>query len=71
MGKEKIIYVGELKKKDVSVEDGGQAMVSDPFSTNGDNGMFVRIQSWDEKKKHEDFKKFQGRKIRVTIETVD
>lgn len=69
MGKEKI---GELKKKDVSVEDGGQALVSDPFNSDKEvDGMFVRIQSWDEKKKHEDFKKFQGRKIRVTIETID
>lgn len=69
---ERIVFVGALKKKDVSVEDSGQALVGDPFSaSSGDDGMFVRIQSWDSKKKHVDFKKFQGKRIRVTIETID
>jgi len=36
-----------------------------------DNGMFVRVCSWDENKNHEDFKKFVGRRIKITIETID
>ena len=36
-----------------------------------DNGMFIRIQSWDENKKHKEFKTFMGRKVKITIETID
>lgn len=65
------IFETILKPEEVLKEDGGQAMVftvSDPFQE--ENGLFVRIQSWDENKEHTEFKKFEGRKIRITIETI-
>lgn len=60
-----------LKPEEVIKEDGGQAMIftaSTPFEE--EMGLFVRIQSWDEKKEHTEFKNFEGRKIRITIETI-
>jgi hypothetical protein len=71
MKTEKVVYTGKLE--DVANEDGGMALISEPFAGPNaeDNGMFVKIQSWDEECKHDDFKKFQGRKIKVTIETID
>ena len=68
----KKIFEGDINKENTDVEDGGQALITyiaEPTDT--DNGMFIRIQSWDEQLKHEEFKKFEGRKIRITIETID
>ena len=68
---EEKVFETILKPEEVIKEDGGQAMVftvSDPFQE--ENGLFVRIQSWDENKEHTEFKKFEGRKIRITIETI-
>jgi hypothetical protein len=66
----KISFIGKLDQ--VTTEDGGQALISDPFELSaGDNGIFVRVQSWDEEKEHKEFKKFQDKEIRITVETVD
>lgn len=58
---------------DVKFEDGGQAMIiRNGLSDNEEeNGMFVKLQSWDENKEHKVLKKFVGRNIRITIETID
>lgn len=69
---EKKVFEKRLNPEEAQKEDGGQAIiftVSEPFEE--ENGMFVRIQSWDDKKEHTDLKKFEGRKIRITIETID
>lgn len=59
----------------VDKEDDGQALIATidntPEEESGEAGLFVRLQSWDSKKEHTDFNKFFGRKIRVTIETID
>lgn len=58
----------------VDVEDGGQAKIfhADGIDTDeSENGVFVRIQSWDENCIHANFNKLLGRKIKITIETVD
>ncbi len=66
---------GHIEKENTDVEDNGQALITTidfrDTSEDEDNGMFVRIQSWDEKCQHTEFKKFEGRKIRITIETID
>lgn len=33
--------------------------------------MFVRIQSWDENEDHRDARRWEGKKVRVTIEEID
>jgi len=56
---------------EIDTEDGGQAKIFTASKDDLDNGVFVRICSWDENKNHEDFKKFVGRRIKITIETID
>lgn len=53
-------------------EDSGCALIED-VGTDGveDNGVFVRIQSWDETKEHKDFNALKGKRVRVTIEVVE
>lgn len=55
---------------DVQTDDGGQALIYSLYDDDKENGLFVRIQSWDESKEHEDFKKLVGKRIKVTIETI-
>jgi hypothetical protein len=53
-------------------EDGGCALIATlDGNEEKDAGIFVRVQSYDEYKKHEDFSKLLGKKIRVTIEVVE
>jgi hypothetical protein len=71
--------------RNVTVEDGGAALIANVEEDDNDLGTFVRIQSWDdrgpdEKDLHSDFKALVGttkrgrvappRKVRVTIEVV-
>ena len=52
-------------------EDGGQALIcyfGDYDDT--DSGMFVRLQSWDERNKngHPEADRLKGKRVRITIE---
>jgi hypothetical protein len=62
---------------EVKTEDGGCAKIGHLSSGKGDNGFFVRLQSWDErdsadKQRHETFNGLvkQGKKLRITIEEI-
>ena len=65
------VIVDTLKVEDMGCEDGGKFL---DFSVNNtpdeDNGMYVRICSWDDTKKHEELQKFIGKKVRVTIRVI-
>jgi hypothetical protein len=52
------------------IEDGGQAIIAE-VGGDKDAGMFVRIQSWDETMRHAEIEPFLGKRVRVTIETLD
>ena len=64
-------------------EDGGQALIWDSPSFPPESedladdvpGVFVRFQSWDEsprgQRNHNIFQQFVGKKIRITIESLD
>lgn len=54
-------------EEDYSVQDGGRARVQ-TFRTSDEDGLFVRLQSWSDDGTHEDWKKFAGKKVRVTVE---
>jgi hypothetical protein len=54
----------------VSIEDGGQARIME-FDSPGEEGIFVRIQSWSESKEHGAMDLLMGRRVRVTIEVID
>jgi len=72
MKKHIVIFEQKIKERDVEVEDGGSAkIVCVDGAMQEDNGMFVKLQSWDEELKHTDFNKFVGRKVRITVETID
>jgi hypothetical protein len=72
MEQDKHIIEGQIFRADVQTEDGGQAkIVTLAQHPEDENGMFVKIQSWDETLKHEEFEKFVGRKVKVTIEAID
>lgn len=75
---------GEVRKsthRDPSfdIEDSGQAIIItalEPVTTkelvdSGGNGMFVRVQSWDDDRIHADLRQFNGKRIRVTVEAID
>lgn len=61
---------------ETSTEDGGAALIAEPIpfdtlNSDEDNGMFVKIQSWDEDTEHTDMQKLIGKKVRITIEIID
>lgn len=57
---------------EVSVEDSGMAKFFEieekPYAM---NGMFVKVISWDESLAHTDFNEFIGKKVKITIETIE
>jgi hypothetical protein len=69
----KKVFIETLLPEGLEVEDGGLYkgfVVTGEDSTN--NGMYVRVCSWDEEEgTHEEFNHFVGRKVKVTIETID
>ena len=74
----KIVIEDEIKPGEISTEDGGQAKIwtSSAYPPEDDvlddPGVFFRFQSWDEKgQKHSIFNQFVGKKVRITIESLD
>ena len=58
-----------------SIEDGGSAIITEPFSINtgnsdDENGLTVRINSWDENNVHADLNLLKGKKINIIIEVL-
>ena len=56
---------------DIEREDGGQAVIITLDSGSTRNGMFVRLQSWDETKEHAALQPFLDKRLRVTVEVLD
>lgn len=57
---------------DLHKEDGGLALIAENIEHDPDalNGMFVRLQSWDDAKQHKTLRAFAGKKVRVTVEVI-
>ena len=60
----------------LDIEDGGQAIICEPFPINtghsdDENGMFIKLQSWDEDTVHKDFNLIKGKKVKITLEFFD
>lgn len=67
-----MVIITEMKQEEIDIEDGGQALI---FTATQDDeedidGMFVRVQSWDETKKHKEMSQFIGKKIKITVEVI-
>ena len=60
-----------IRDDEFDVEDGGCAVICDFGGDDVVANMFVRVQSWDDDKQHEQFKKMIGHKVRVTVEILD
>lgn len=55
-----------------SYEDGKMACICSVYSEpDSDNGMFVRVQSYDFKCEHMEITPFLNRKVRITVEVLD
>lgn len=72
----KIIYqeLVDIDAKDFKSEDGGMALILDDLGgieVHGDDCLFVRLQSWDDDKKHPLMNSLIGKKVRITIEVED
>lgn len=74
----KIVIEDEIKPAAISTEDSGCAKIwtSSAYPPEDkvldDPGVFFRFQSWDEKgKTHDLFSQFIGKKVRITIESLD
>lgn len=53
-------------------QDGGMAVILTLYPDDDDDRQtFVRFQSWDDAKQHGDIAPFLGKRLRVTVETVD
>jgi hypothetical protein len=70
----KVIEV-KITKSHVDLEDSGCAKIvhcNDIFEENQDEGMFVRLHSWSNTPRvHPELDQFIGRKVRITVETID
>lgn len=61
-----------LNPDDLTIEDGGMFRSFDiEPDDEQENGIFFRFNSWDDTTEHTDFKKFEGKKIKLTIEIVE
>ncbi len=60
----------KLDKLDVGIEDGG-AYRHVLISEDTEDGLFFDFKSWSNNREHLEFDKFIGRKVRITIETID
>ena len=55
----------------VDVDDGGRAMVASIEGDDPNSGFFVELRSWSEILDHGTIKSLLGRKVRVTVETIE
>jgi len=75
-----IIKVIEMQHEETWKDDGNAARIIH-VDDGEENGMFVCIQSWEQDllsprvfegpEHHADLKKLEGKRIRVTVETID
>ena len=63
----KIVF--EQKVSVVLVEDAECARIVE--FDDDDSHLSVRLHSWDEECVHGEFNKFYGKKVRITVETID
>jgi hypothetical protein len=54
----------------VSIQDGGMSMIAE-LGTGNEEGLFVRLQSWDPSKEHSELTSMLGRRISVTVKVLD
>lgn len=70
---EKFKKVIEDAKVVYEKEDSGQALICYFGDSSEESGLFVRLQSWDERNKngHTEAERLRGKRVRITIEELD
>ena len=63
----KVVLEGTV---DTTEEDSGQAMIAQIEDERVDE-FFVRLQSWSEERRHIVMRHLAGKRVRVTVETID
>lgn len=66
----KKVFEERVSENDIDTEDGGSSKILE-ISNDEESGLFIRLHSWDENKKHVDFSQLVNRLIKITIETID
>ena len=73
----KITFEADMDDRYLHHEDGGCAYIWEPeFEIDGeepadaDAGTMVKFWSWDDAKEHRSFKRFVGKRVRITVEVV-
>lgn len=60
-----LVFNGVVNFKE---EDNGCALIAE---IDNDEVFFIRLHSWDNTKQHEQAQLFAGKKVKITIETMD
>ncbi len=69
--KPRLVIEAEITDEDRTVEEGGRALILEVNEGDGeDDGVFVRLQSWNTFKAHSELVPFVGRRVRVTVEAL-
>lgn len=72
---EKLTFTQTINESDIRIEDGGTAKIVDTLyhndNSDDESGVFLKMISNCQDKTHLEFNKFVGRKIKITIETID
>jgi len=55
----------------ITEEDGGQAIIAAIEDDGAAPEFFVRLQSWSEARRHIVIRSLAGKRVRVTVETID
>lgn len=67
----KLEFTTYVDSDEIDIDDAGAArMVLLDDGTDKDTGVFLIMHSWDEDKQHEEFEQFEGRMVKITIETI-
>lgn len=70
--KSSLSFEYQLNKDDLEIDDGKQFKCFHiDLDENSDNGIYIKLCSWDETLEHKDFDKFIGKKVKITIEEID
>ena len=65
-------FTQNLRYSEMDIEDGGQYKgfhIED--DEENDNGLYIKLGSWDENLAHEDLTKLIGKTVRITLEIIN
>jgi len=75
----KLIFEADMEDKDVRSDDGGLALIWEPefeiedgdLPLDPENGTQIEFSSWDDHRDHRSFRRFIGKRVRITVEVTN